>query len=64
MKPLKEFIIPFVGLKLGKHHFDYHIGETFFEYFEFDEFNTINVNLMQLTLMLIWFLTKNHLFLN
>ena len=38
MKPLKEFIIPFVGLKLGKHHFDYHIGETFFEYFEYDDF--------------------------
>ena len=44
MKPLKEFIIPFVGLKLGKHHFDYHIGETFFEYFEYDDFNAVNIN--------------------
>ena len=44
MKPLKEFIIPFVGLKLGKHHFDYRIGETFFEHFEYDDFNAVNVN--------------------
>ena len=44
MKPLKEFIIPFVGLKLGKHHFDYHIGETFFEYIEYDDFNAVNIN--------------------
>ena len=25
MKQLKEFTIPFVGLKIGKHHFDYKI---------------------------------------
>lgn len=45
MKPLKAYDIQFVGLKLGKHIFDYEINQTFFEYFEFDEFNTINVNL-------------------
>ena len=44
MKPLKEFIIPFVGLKLGKHHFDYYIDGTFFEYFEYDDFNAVEVN--------------------
>ena len=45
MKPLKAYDIQFVGLKLGKHIYDYKINQTFFEYFEFDEFNTINVNL-------------------
>lgn len=44
MKPLKEFIIPFVGLKLGEHCFEYKINKKFFEYFEFDEFNDVNVN--------------------
>ena len=45
MKPLKAYDIQFVGLKLGRHIYDYEINQTFFEYFEFDEFNTINVNL-------------------
>ena len=45
MRPLKAYDIQFVGLKLGKHIYDYEINQTFFEYFEFDEFNTINVNL-------------------
>jgi uncharacterized metal-binding protein YceD (DUF177 family) len=45
VKPLKAYDIQFVGLKLGKHIYDYEINQTFFEYFEFNEFNTINVNL-------------------
>mgnify|MGYP005851722911 CR=1 FL=1 len=44
MKPLKEYTIPFVGLKLGKHHFDYQINDAFFEYFEYDEFNHVDVD--------------------
>ena len=44
MKPLKEFIIPFVGLKLGKHNFEYKIEKSFFEYFEYEEFNDVNVD--------------------
>jgi uncharacterized metal-binding protein YceD (DUF177 family) len=43
MKPLKEFIIPFIGLKLGKHHFDYQIDKSFFEHFEYDDFNDVSV---------------------
>ena len=43
MKPLKEYNIQFVGLKLGKHHFDYQIDEKFFEHFEYDDFNDVNV---------------------
>ncbi|THD69241.1 DUF177 domain-containing protein [Robertkochia marina] len=48
MKQLKEFDIPFVGLKLGKHRFDYQIDKTFFEAFNYDEFAeaTLKVNLV------------------
>lgn len=41
MKPLKEYDIPFVGLKLGKHDFEYQIEETFFEHFDYDDFNGV-----------------------
>ncbi|MDO7172084.1 YceD family protein [Mariniflexile sp. AS56] len=44
MKPLKEFTIPFVGLKLGKHHFEYKIEQAFFEYFEYEEFNDVKID--------------------
>lgn len=44
MRKLAAFTIPFVGLKQGKHTFDYHINNDFFEHFEFDEFNSANVN--------------------
>lgn len=39
MKDLREFRIPFVGLKDGKHEFDYRIDNTFFSYFDYDEFH-------------------------
>jgi uncharacterized metal-binding protein YceD (DUF177 family) len=44
MKPLKEFTIPFVGLKTGKHYFEYKIEQAFFEHFEYEEFNNVNIN--------------------
>lgn len=43
MKSLKEFLIPFVGLKVGKHHFDFNIDNSFFELFGFEDFNDSNV---------------------
>jgi uncharacterized metal-binding protein YceD (DUF177 family) len=48
MKKLNEYLVPFVGLKLGKHQFEYQIDKTFFNYFEYDDFETANiqVNLM------------------
>ena len=46
MKPLKEFNIQFIGLKLGEHHFDYNIDRTFFKEFEFDEFNDADLKLI------------------
>ncbi|GGZ75985.1 YceD family protein [Algibacter mikhailovii] len=39
MKVLKEFTIPFVGLKIGKHHFEYKVEQSFFEHFEYEDFN-------------------------
>lgn len=43
MKANKEFLIPFVGLKLGKHQFEFEINKTFFDDFEFDEYNDVNI---------------------
>ena len=36
---MKEFIILFVGLKEGKHHFNFEIKKKFFDYFGYEEFN-------------------------
>ncbi|OBQ51978.1 DUF177 domain-containing protein [Tamlana sp. s12] len=44
MKSLKEFTIPFVGLKIGKHHFEYEIEQSFFEHFEYEDFNDVKVH--------------------
>ena len=35
MKALKQFSIPFSGLKLGKHQFDFEIDKSFFDAFEY-----------------------------
>ena len=43
MKDLKEFDISFVGLKEGKHYFEYQIEKTFFDYFKFDEYSDASV---------------------
>lgn len=48
MKVTNEFLIPFVGLKLGKHQFEYQINKEFFEDYDYDEFEScdIKVNLV------------------
>ncbi len=43
MKVNKEFLIPFVGLKQGKHQFEFEINKEFFDDFGFDEYNDVNV---------------------
>ena len=43
MKGLKQYTIPFVGLKEGSHQFQYQIENTFFEEFQYEEFNATNV---------------------
>jgi uncharacterized metal-binding protein YceD (DUF177 family) len=48
MKKTSDFLIPFIGLKLGKHQFEYQINKTFFDNFDYDEFesSTIKVNVV------------------
>ncbi|MGO4905544.1 YceD family protein [Flavobacterium sp. W20_MBD1_R3] len=43
MKNTKEYLIPFIGLKLGKHHFEYQITNAFFEIFDYDEYQDSNI---------------------
>jgi uncharacterized metal-binding protein YceD (DUF177 family) len=43
MKQLKAFTIKFVGLKLGENCFEYDVEKTFFDLFEYNEFNDANV---------------------
>ncbi|MBL4663117.1 MAG: DUF177 domain-containing protein [Flavobacteriaceae bacterium] len=45
MKEQKEYTIPFVGLKVGEHTYNFEINNTFFEHFEYDEFNEANLHL-------------------
>ncbi len=45
MKVLKEFTLPFGGLKLGKHQFNFELTKAFFENFEYEEFNNASINL-------------------
>ncbi|HLT52618.1 MAG TPA: DUF177 domain-containing protein [Flavobacteriaceae bacterium] len=43
MKQLKEFTIQFVGLKLGKHLFEYDVDQAFFEHFGYEDFNASSI---------------------
>jgi uncharacterized metal-binding protein YceD (DUF177 family) len=43
MKDLKEFNIPFVGLKEGKHLFQYKVDNTFFELYSYNEFEKSSI---------------------
>jgi uncharacterized metal-binding protein YceD (DUF177 family) len=45
MVNLKQFNIPFIGLKQGKHLFEYEIDNTFFEAFGFNEFNNSSLKI-------------------
>jgi len=45
MKDLKEFNIQFVGLKEGIHLFEYEIDNTFFEAYNFDEFESSSIKI-------------------
>lgn len=45
MKLKNEYLIPFEGLKIGKHQFIYELTEDFFESFEYEEFNSARIHL-------------------
>lgn len=46
MNDLKAYVIKFVGLKEGKHQFEYKISDEFFDFFEYDDFNHADVNVI------------------
>jgi uncharacterized metal-binding protein YceD (DUF177 family) len=45
MKDLKEYDIHFVGLKEGGHLFNYKIDNTFFDFFNYDEFISSDIKI-------------------
>ncbi len=45
MKELRDFEISFIGLKEGKHNFQYHIVNSFFDAFKFDDFDKTNIDI-------------------
>ena len=63
MKDLKQFNIQFVGLKEGKHLFEYSIDNKFFEAFNFDDYNDASIKssltfVKKSTLFELFFITK------
>lgn len=43
MNELKEYLIQYSGLKLGKHQFEFQVNNTFFKHFDYQEFNNSNI---------------------
>ena len=43
MKVTNEYLIPFIGLKLGKHQFEFHIKKTFFDKFDYHEYEDCDI---------------------
>ena len=43
MKVTNEFLIPFIGLKQGKHQFEYQVTKAFFDDFDYDEFESADI---------------------
>ncbi|MDN6281210.1 MAG: DUF177 domain-containing protein, partial [Psychroflexus sp.] len=43
MEEKNTYTIKFVGLKEGKHQFEYQITDQFFDFFEYDDFNKADV---------------------
>ncbi|TAF45622.1 MAG: DUF177 domain-containing protein [Sphingobacteriales bacterium] len=68
MKPLKLFLLPFTGLKLGNHQFEYKIDNTFFEAFEYSIAKTGDCNILlnlekQETMLILDFNVEGNVFL-
>jgi uncharacterized metal-binding protein YceD (DUF177 family) len=63
MKDLKQFNIPFIGLKDESHLFEYQISNTFFDAFNFDEYFDTNIQIeltfnKKDTMLLLTFVAK------
>lgn len=66
---LNEYRIPFVGLKIGEHHFSYEIDERFFNEFEYSLVKTgkikVELVLNKLeTMLILEFVGKGDIFLS
>jgi len=46
MNVLAEYIVPFSGMKVGKHQFDYRIRKEFFDAFEYSEIKDGDLNVI------------------
>ena len=44
MSKKKGFSVKFIGLKEGTHNFQFPLYKSFFETFEYSEFNSVNIN--------------------
>jgi len=69
MKPLKLFLLPFTGLKVGKHQFDYQINDSFFDAFEYSLAKKGNCEVIlnlekQDTMLILDFIIKGKILLN
>ncbi len=67
MKALQQYRIPFTGLKIGKHSFDFDLDESFFKEFEYSlvQNGKLQVSLeldKQETMMLLHFQIKGEIF--
>lgn len=69
MKPLKLFLLPFTGLKIGKHKFEYQIDDSFFNAFEYSLAKKGNCNVVldlekQETMLILDFSIEGNVFLD
>lgn len=69
MDTLKEYTIQFIGLKLGKHSFTFHIESAFFDSFKYDDFQSIDcmvdlILIKKTTLIEFYFVIKGSAVLN
>ncbi len=44
MSKVKGFSVKFIGLKEGTHNFQFPLSKSFFEKFEYSEFNSVDIN--------------------
>ena len=44
MSKVKGFSVKFIGLKEGTHNFQFQLSKSFFETFEYSEFNSVDIN--------------------
>ena len=44
MQYLNQFVINFAGLKLGAHEFNFELDNTFFEHFNYNDFNSCKIS--------------------